>query len=143
MGSYRFLLYHIIFSPYKREPVLLKENRNLLFKYIKGIIGQKKCHVFAINGIEDHIHILTEIRPDIAVSDFIKDIKVASTIFIKNNNLFPGFNKWQIGYSAFTRPYEWKEKLKNYIKNQEAHHKRISFYEEYNGLLKENGFYND
>jgi REP element-mobilizing transposase RayT len=122
---------------------LLKENRNLLYKYIKGIIGQKKCHVFAINGIEDHIHILTEIRPDISVSDFIKDIKVASTYFIKNEKLFQGFEKWQVGYSVFTRPYEWKENLIKYIDNQEEHHKKTSFRDEYHKLLIKNGFHDD
>jgi REP element-mobilizing transposase RayT len=143
MASYRLFLYHIIFSPHKREPVLLKKNRNLLYKYIKGVIGQKKCHVHAINGIEDHIHLLVEIRPDIAVSDFIKDVKVASSIFIKKNKLFPKFSKWQVGYSAFTRPYESKERLITYINNQEEHHKRISFYDEYNVILRKNGFHDD
>jgi len=143
MASYRLFLYHIIFSPHKREPVLLKKNRNLLYKYITGITGQKKCHMRAINGIEDHIHLLVEIRPDIAVSDFIKDVKVASSIFIKKNKLFPKFSKWQVGYSAFTRAYESMERIVDYINNQEEHHKRISFYDEYNVILRKNGFHDD
>ncbi len=143
MGSYRLLLYHIIFSPYKREAVLLKKDRNLLYKYITGIIGQKKCHMYAINGIEDHIHLLVEIRPDISVSDFIKDIKVASSIFIKENELFPRFKKWQAGYSIFTRAYESMGRLIDYINKQEEHHKKISFYDEYQMFLNKNGFHND
>lgn len=97
----------------------------------------------AINGMEDHIHLLVEIKPDISVSDFIKDIKIASSIFIKKNALFPRFIKWQVGYSAFTRAYESKEMIERYISNQEKHHKNTSFYEEYHTLLRKNGFQED
>ena len=135
MGSYRQLLYHIVFSPYRRENVLTKYKRDILFRYISGIIKNKHCYLYAINGVEDHIHILTEIIPRISVSDFIKDIKVASSIFIKENKLFIGFRGWQTGYGIFTHSLSSKTTLIRYVQNQEKHHKSISFYDEYKKLL--------
>jgi len=82
-----------------------------LFNYIWGVIKNKKSHLYRINGIEDHIHILTHLHPTIALSDFIKDIKVSSSLMIKERKLFPKFNGWQIGYGAFTYSIDAKEKL--------------------------------
>ena len=58
MGTYRQLLYHLVFEPYKREKVFLEKNQNRLYAYIRQIIENKKCKLYAINGIEDHIHLL-------------------------------------------------------------------------------------
>jgi len=87
--------------------------------------------------MEDHIHILTSLHPSVALSDLVKDLKVASSKFIKENQVFPNFGYWQNGYSAFTYSYGAKDKLVTYIKNQEEHHKTISFLDEYKALLKE------
>jgi REP element-mobilizing transposase RayT len=87
--------------------------------------------------MEDHIHILTHLHPSVALSDLIKDIKLASSKFIKENNLFPGFSGWQDGYGAFTYSIDRKDSLISYIKNQEEHHRIKTFREEYLELLKE------
>ncbi len=92
-----------------------------------------------MNGVEDHIHILTHLHPSIALSDLIKDIKLASSKFIKEQNIFPDFKGWQDGYGAFTYSIDRKDILINYIKNQEEHHRVKSFREEYIVLLRENG----
>ncbi|MCK4531177.1 MAG: IS200/IS605 family transposase [Candidatus Marinimicrobia bacterium] len=118
MGTYRQLLYHLVFEPYKREKVFLEKNQNRLFAYIRHIIENKNCKLYAINGIEDHIHLLVYIRPDITISDFIKDIKVATSMFIKQEKLFPYFKKWATGYSIFTRPYESLDTIIKYIEDQ-------------------------
>ena len=102
MGTYTQILYQIIFSTKYREPVMIKANRVELFKYITGILENKKCKLYQINGVEDHLHILTHIHPSVSLSDLVKDIKVASSIFIKEKKLFPGFIGWQVGYGAFT-----------------------------------------
>ncbi|MDX9817066.1 MAG: IS200/IS605 family transposase [Smithellaceae bacterium] len=140
MGSFRQLLYHIIFSPAKRGRVLKGKKRIDLYSYISTIVNNKHCRLHAINGMEDHLHMLVEIRPDIAVSDLIKDIKIASSIFIKKNDLFPGFQGWQSGYAIFTISYGMKENVKRYIENQQQHHCRVPFYEEYSRLIIKNGF---
>jgi len=97
----------------------------------------KKCHLYRINGVEDHIHILTDLHPTIALSGLIKDIKLASTKMIKQENLITNFPGWQVGYGAFTYGMSAKDNLIEYIKNQEEHHRKVTFKEEYIGLLKE------
>ncbi len=137
MSTYTQILYQIIFSPKHRKPVLIKENRPILFKYIWGITKNKNCHLYRINGVEDHLHIVSHLHPSIALADLVKDIKVASSGFIKDENLFPKFTNWQIGYSAFTYKVDAKNNLIEYVKNQEAHHKKISFRDELIALYKE------
>ena len=138
MSTYTQILYHIVFSTKNREKVLTKANREKLFRYIWGIFKNKKCILYQINGVEDHIHIAAHIHPSIAVSSLVKDIKVASAVWIKENDIFPDFKKWQIGYGAFTYSVKDKNSLVNYIKNQERHHKTKSFEEEYIELLNKN-----
>jgi REP element-mobilizing transposase RayT len=137
MSTYTQILYHIVFSTKNRERTLNKANREQLFKYIWGILKNKQCHLYQINGVEDHLHILTHIHPSLSLSGLVKDIKLASGGFIKEQGLFSGFNGWQDGYGAFTYSYTQKDILINYIKNQEEHHKKLSFEEEYIQLLKE------
>ncbi|MBO6571590.1 MAG: transposase [Balneola sp.] len=83
--------------------------------------------MYQINGVEDHIHILTHIHPSVALSQLVKDIKLASSFYIKENKLFFGFHGWQEGYGAFTYSLKEKERLINYVKNQEEHHKKLPF----------------
>ena len=87
--------------------------------------------------MEDHLHIVTHIHPSIALADLVKNIKVASSGFIKDNGIFSNFFGWQDGYGAFTYSIKEKSRLIEYVKNQEAHHKRISFRDEYIELLRE------
>ena len=137
MSTHTQILYQIVFSTKNREKVLIKEHREKLFRYIWGILKNKKCVLYQINGIEDHIHIATHIHPTIAVSSLVKDIKIASSVWIKEQNIFPDFTGWQIGYGAFTYSFKEKDVLINYIKNQEQHHQTKSFREEYIELLND------
>lgn len=127
----------IIFSTKNREQTLAANTRHELFKYISGILANHKCHLYQINGVEDHIHILTHLHPSIALSDLVKDIKLASTKFIKEKNLFRNFKGWQDGYGAFTYSVDRKKILIQYVANQIEHHQKVSFREEYLSLLKE------
>ncbi|MCH8011382.1 MAG: IS200/IS605 family transposase [Candidatus Marinimicrobia bacterium] len=139
MSTYTQLLYHIIFSTMNRKCSLLEKRQEDLFKYIWGIIRNKKCHLYRINGMEDHIHIATDIRPAIALSDFVKDIKVASHDWIKREKIFPHFEAWQKGYATFTFSYRDKDGLINYIRDQKEHHKKTTYKEELKKLLVEWG----
>ncbi|MEK6480076.1 IS200/IS605 family transposase [Catalinimonas sp. 4WD22] len=130
MSTYTQILYHIVFCPKNRNPCMLKASRPLLFKYIWGILKKKNCHLYRINGIEDHLHILTHLHPSVPLASLIKDIKLASNAYIKENNLFPDFVSWQEGYAAFTCSLKDKERLIHYIKKQEEHHKMKSLKEE-------------
>lgn len=135
MSTYTQILYQIIFSTKHREPVLVTEHRTDLYKYIWGILKNKNCHLYQIGGVDDHLHILTHLHPSVALADVVKDIKLACTDYIKSHHLFPLFAGWQDGYGAFTYSIEAKENLILYIKNQEEHHRRKTFLEEYKELL--------
>jgi len=139
MGTFTQILYQIVYSTKDRKPVLHKDNRPELFKYVWGILKNKNCHLYRIGGIEDHIHIVTHIHPTVALAPLVKDIKVSSTEFIKTQGLFPDFEGWQVGYAAFTYAFEAKDHLIEYVKNQEEHHKSVTFLDELKILLLEHG----
>lgn len=137
MSTHTQIMYHVVFGTKFRTPSLVKEDRTILFKYFWGVLKNKKCHLYRINGVENHVHILTHIHPTVALSDLIKDLKLASNAFIDEKNLFPTFKGWQKGYAAFTHHFNDKDRLINYIKKQEEHHQHVSWPEELKALLKE------
>ncbi|AFM24366.1 IS200/IS605 family transposase [Desulfomonile tiedjei] len=139
MSTYTQILYHIVFSTKGRAPVLVATEREAMFRYIWGIIRFRDCHLYRVNGTLDHIHILIRLHPTQALSNLIREIKVSSSNWIKTNRIFTEFSGWQAGYGAFTHSEKDKERLILYIKNQEQHHKALSFGEELRNLLNEAG----
>ncbi|MGE0635376.1 MAG: IS200/IS605 family transposase [Bacteroidia bacterium] len=139
MSTYTQIVYQIVFSTKNREHTLKPESNKDLYKYIWGILKNKKCHLYQIGGVADHIHIITHLHPSIALSSLIKDIKLASSEHIKSHNLFQNFSGWQEGYGAFTYSIKDKDRLIEYVKNQEEHHRIKTFREEYVELLNEHG----
>jgi len=139
MSTYTQILYQVVFATKNHERSLTASNRPELFKYISGILNNKKCHLYRINGVEDHIHIITHLHPSVSLASLVKDIKIASSEHIKRNALFTNFRGWQDGYGAFTYSIREKDRLIEYVKNQEEHHRTKSFREEYIELLKEHG----
>ena len=137
MSTYTQSLYQIVFSTKDRDKTLTKDNREELFRYIWGVLKNNKCHLYRIGGVEDHIHIVTHIHPAVAVSSLVKDIKLASSDYIKKQNLFPDFKAWQVGYGSFTYSFSDKDMLIEYVKNQERHHHKKTFREELIELLNE------
>jgi putative transposase len=139
MSTYTQILYQIVFSTKNHESTLTSTSRPELFKYISGILKNKQCHLYRINGVEDHLHIITHLHPTISLASLVKDIKIASSEHIRKTELFTNFQGWQDGYGAFTYSIKEKDRLIEYVKNQEEHHKIKSFKEEYIELLKEHG----
>jgi putative transposase len=139
MSTYTQILYHIVFSTKNRERTLSGDRRTELYKYIWGVVQNKDSHLYRINGVEDHIHIFSSLHPSLALSDFVKDIKVSSSSWIKNHHVFPQFTHWQEGYGAFTLSIKEKDTLIEYIKDQEEHHRQVQFQEELKKLLAEAG----
>jgi putative transposase len=137
--SYRQIFYQIVFGTKNREAAITDVHCNELYKYIWGIIKNNDCKLYRINGIEDHIHIFCDLHPSLSLSDYIKNIKVASSLWMKETGKFPGFTGWQDSYGAFTYSIKEKDAVIDYIKNQKEHHKSESFYDEYKRLLLENG----
>ena len=139
MSTYRQIFYHIVFSTKNREATLAEKHADALYKYIWGIIKERNCKLYRIGGMEDHLHIFSDLHPSISLADYIKDIKQGSSNWMKGNGLFPKFNGWQDGYGAFTYNIKEKQIVIDYIKNQKEHHKTETFYDEYKRLLVENG----
>ena len=139
MSTYTQIIYQIVFSTKNRENTLAKNDRPKLFEYILGILGNNKSHVYCINGVEDHIHIVTHLHPTVALAWLVKDIKLASIALIKEKSMFKNFGGWQEGYGAFTYSIKEKEKLVSYVNRQEEHHRQITYKEEFIALLKEHG----
>jgi REP element-mobilizing transposase RayT len=139
MASYRQILYHLTFHTKNSEKVLKNSGNDELFKYIWGILKNKRCKLYRINGVEDHIHIVCDLHPSVALANLIKDIKVSTSGWIKNRNLYPRFSHWAESYGAFTLSIKEKVAVIQYVINQQEHHKKVSFREEYIQLLRENG----
>ncbi len=116
--------------------MLQKESRNEVYSDIWGILKNKKCHPYLINGVEDHLHIVTHVHPTVSLSTLVKDIKLGSNSFIQDKRLFSEFPGWQEGYAAFTYTIKEKKRLIRYVQNQEAHHKKMTFKEELISLLQ-------
>jgi len=137
MSTYTQIIYQIVFSTKRRERTLTANGRDELFKYITGLLKNKNCHLYQINGVEDHLHIVTHLHPTVALSSLVKDIKVSSALYVKEHNLFENFSSWQEGYGAFTYSIKEKDRLIEYVKNQVEHHRIKTFHEEYIEFLKE------
>jgi len=139
MSSYRKILYHLVFRTKNSQKTLDPIYESELFAYIVGIVKNRNSFVYRINGVENHIHLLCDLHPTIPLADFMRDIKTSTSIWLKQSGKFPGFTGWAEGYAALTYAWKDKEMIVTYIKNQQEHHKYVSFEEELRGLLKENG----
>lgn len=139
-GVYLKFYVHIIFSPRGRESLLPPLIREKVHKYIYGIIQNKGCKPIAINGTEDHIHILAGMNPVLSVSDLVKEVKRASSVYINNELSLPYHFNWQEGYGAFSVGFRELDTVFKYILNQENHHSSVKFKEEYKKILSDQDF---
>ena len=137
MSSFHQITYQIIIGTKTRERTITEDHSEELYKYIWGIIKGKKCHLYRINGVEDHIHIVSDLHPSISLADFVKAIKIASSLWIKESGKLPQFKGWQDGYGAFTYSVNDRNSLIEYVKNQKEHHRKETFIDEYKRILKE------
>lgn len=138
-NTYTKLYAHLVFTPDGRQLAFKESLKTEVHKYIYGIIKGLDCYPVLINGTEDHVHVLTGFKPTLAISDLMRDIKRSSAIYINQKKIFPYGFKWQEGYGAFTVGYKELDIVYNYILNQEDHHKKTIFREEYFNLLNDNG----
>jgi len=139
MSTHTQICYHIVFSTKDRQPTLTDNRRQDLFRYICGILKNRQSHLYRINGVKDHLHILTSLHPSVSLAGLVKDVKTGSSLWIKKEGVFRMFSHWQDGYAAFTHSKPKIDRLIEYIKGQEEHHRRTTFVEEYRELLKEAG----
>jgi putative transposase len=135
-NTYTQIYIHIVFSVQERQNLIRKEYKEELHKYIAGIIHNKRQKPIAINSMPDHIHIFIGMLPSIALSDLVRDIKNNSSKFINEKKWLHGKFSWQEGFGAFSYGHSQMEAVVKYIHNQESHHAKKTFKEEYLKLLK-------
>ena len=135
-GTFTQLYIQFVFAPKYRNRLLTKEIRPELFSYISGIITKRNHKSLIINGMSDHVHILVGLNPNDKISDLIGAIKKSSSTFINEKGWFQTKFHWQDGYAAFTYGRSQLDDVYSYIKNQEIHHRKRTFREEYVELLK-------
>lgn len=134
-NTYRKIYLQIVFAVKNKQALLDKSWRHEVFKYIAGIINQRDHYSLAVNGTNDHIHIFFDYKPHELIEDLVREIKKASSTYIKNKNLSPFKFEWQSGYGVFSHGYREKSIIINYVMNQEEHHQKKSFRKEYMAFL--------
>jgi REP element-mobilizing transposase RayT len=137
-NTYTNLLYHIVFSTKDRRPLITPNLQEELYKYIGGIIRGEGGAQLEIGGVADHVHILAKFKPAISVSDMLNKIKANSSKWVHEDKGALDFG-WQVGYAAFTVSESQVEHVRKYIRNQEEHHRRQSYQEEFIALLERHG----
>ena len=138
--SYVQILVHSVVRTYKSEDTLPTDDRvKFLYQDIWGIIKNKGGYLYRINSMSDHVHILFTMPATIALSDFMKAIKASSSKIIKTQEGFEKFKAWGEGYAAISCSLRDKDTIVNYIINQQEHHKKNTFKDEYKAFIKEMG----
>ena len=131
--SYTNLLYHVVYATKERAPLITNALKPRLHEYLGGIVRGLECTPIEINGVSDHVHLLVKLRPTISVSDFLSKLKANSSGWAKRQT--KGRFAWQARYGAFTVSESQVENVRAYIRNQEKHHQKFSFEEEFKALL--------
>ncbi len=124
-----------VFAVKYRAALIKKEWSGELHKYITSIIQSDEHKMLQINSMPDHIHILIGLRPAQSISSLVKHIKTESTKWINNRKFFASSFAWQEGYGAFSYSQSQVPEVIRYIQNQEAHHKKQTFLDEYRRFL--------
>lgn len=137
MQSFVNVWIHAVWSTKEREPLLGKRWRNDLFQVCREVAREKEIHLDFINGVEDHVHALVCLRSTQTVSDCMRLLKGLSSHWINENRLIEGEFHWQNGYAAFSVSPNQIHHVRNYIRNQENHHRNNGFVEELGFLKRE------
>lgn len=138
--SYTNLLYHIVFRTKSSRPAINVEHERDMYSYLFACIKNAGGVTHRIGGMPDHVHVLANIPPTISVADFMRNIKTATSVFLRSHpREFPLFDGWGKSYCALTYGKDDRETIRRYIMNQKEHHKRVSFAEELRCLLIEQG----
>jgi putative transposase len=135
-NTYSQIYIQIIFAVKGRQNLIARQYREELHKYITGIVHKREQKMLAIFCMPDHTHLLVGLKPSIRISDLVRDIKAGSSKFINDNRWVKGKFSWQEGFGAFSYSRSQIDTVIKYILNQEVHHKKTTFKEEYISFLK-------
>lgn len=135
-NTYTQIYIQIVFAVQGRQSLIQPDRNDELQKYIAGIVTNQGQKLIAINNMPDHMHLLIGQKPTIALSDLVRDIKAGSSGFINERRWVAGRFSWQEGFGAFSYGHSQLGTVIRYIQNQQQHHRRRSFAEEYEQLLE-------
>ena len=135
-NTYTQIYIYIVFAVQYRQNLVRKEHKEELHKYITGIVRNKRQKLISINSMPDHAHVFIGLKPSTALSDLIRDVKNNSSTFINEKKWMNGHFNWQKGFGAFSYGHSQIDSVAKYILNQEKHHKKKTFKEEYLELLR-------
>jgi REP-associated tyrosine transposase len=135
-GTFSQIYIQSVFAVQGRENYLQKSWRDEVFKYMAGIVKNKGQKPIIINGVADHVHLFIGLKPSMAISDLIRDVKNNTTNFINEQKWISGKFFWQEGYGVFSYAHSQIETVYDYIHKQEEHHRKKTFREEYIDFLK-------
>jgi REP element-mobilizing transposase RayT len=138
-NTYTQIYLHIVFAIEGRQCLIAPEHNDELQKYITGIVTAQRHKLIAINNMPDHLHLLVGLRPDAALSDLVRDVKAGSSKFINEKRWVMGRFSWQEGFGAFSHARSQLGAVIRYIQNQQKHHAKKSFRDEYLELLEKFG----
>jgi putative transposase len=134
-NTYTQIHIHAVFSVQNRECIIARHWQDELYKYITGIIQANHHKLISINGMPDHVHILFGMRPAQSLSDLLQDIKGSSSKWINERKFIQARFSWQEGYGAFSYGKSQLPQIIRYIENQQIHHQKKTFIEEYKEFL--------
>lgn len=135
-NTYTQIHLHVIFAVKKRTGLIQHEWKDELYKYITGVIQTNEHKLLAVNGMPDHLHICFGMRPIQSLSDLMQDIKGHSSKWINEKKFIREKFEWQEGYGAFSYSKSQVSKVISYVRNQEEHHRKITFLDEYKMFLE-------
>ena len=138
-NTYTQIYIHVVFAVEGRQNLITPEHNDELQKYITGIVSAQKQKLIAINNMPDHLHLLIGLQPDCSLSDLVRDVKAGSSKFINGKHWVAGRFSWQEGFGAFSHSRSQLGTVIRYIENQQKHHSRKSFREEYITMLEKFG----
>ena len=138
-SSYTCLYYHIIFSTKDRHPLITPDLQTRLYEYMGGIISHERGQLLAAGGTTDHVHLLASLTALKAVSDLLRLVKANSSKWVHEAFAEHREFRWQDGYAAFSVSFSNLAQVKRYITEQQQHHCRISFQEEFLAFLRRHG----
>ena len=130
-GTVSQIYIQVVFAVQGRDNLLLKPWRDDVFKYMSGIIKGKNQKPIIVNGVQNHVHLFIGLKPSMALSDLIRDVKNNTTNFINEQKFVHGKFSWQEGHGSFSYSHSQIEQVYQYIMNQEEHHRKKTFREEY------------
>ncbi len=135
-NTYTQIYLQLVFSPMRHENTIPIKHKEELHKYTTGIIQKRNHKLLAINFMHDHVHILIGYNPSQSLPDLLRDIKANTAKFINEKKWLPGNFQWQKGYGAFSYSCSHIDNVIKYINEQEAHHSKTTFREEYLNILE-------